>query len=77
MGYHVTQPCELCLNSCNNGHFWMFLSDYVAANERLDSTGIVFESLFRLLYSHQSRHLICCREASAGLGTSFGYRRSC
>ncbi|KAI8622034.1 hypothetical protein BC830DRAFT_1091257, partial [Chytriomyces sp. MP71] len=24
IGYHVTQPCEVCLDSCNNGHFWMF-----------------------------------------------------
>lgn len=58
----------------------MFLSDYVAAKERLDSTGMIYDDddlLFCLLYSHQSRHLICCREASAGLGTSFGYRRGC
>lgn len=39
VGYHVTQPCDLCLNSCNNGHFWMFLSDYVRAKERLDDAG--------------------------------------
>ncbi|KAJ3331738.1 Protein fam72b, partial [Blyttiomyces sp. JEL0837] len=34
IGYHVTQPCETCLESCNNGHFWMFLSDGVEAIER-------------------------------------------
>jgi hypothetical protein len=40
VGYHVTQPCEACLSSCNNGHFWMFLSDTVSATERMDSSGI-------------------------------------
>ncbi|KAI9339212.1 protein FAM72, partial [Zopfochytrium polystomum] len=34
IGYHVTQPCEMCLDSCNNGHFWMFLSDGVVSKER-------------------------------------------
>ena len=42
VGYHVTQPCEICLGSCNNGHFWMFLSDTVSAKERCDSTGQIF-----------------------------------
>ena len=23
IGYHVTQPCEPCMDACNNGHFWM------------------------------------------------------
>ncbi|OAJ38049.1 hypothetical protein, variant [Batrachochytrium dendrobatidis JEL423] len=41
IGYHVTRPCERCLDSCNNGHFWMFLSDGVSAKERLDSTGML------------------------------------
>ncbi|KAJ3045288.1 Protein fam72a [Rhizophlyctis rosea] len=36
VGYHVTQPCEKCLDACNNGHFWMFLSDGVQPIERLD-----------------------------------------
>ncbi|KAJ3192289.1 Protein fam72a, partial [Dinochytrium kinnereticum] len=35
IGYHVTQPCEVCLESCNNGHFWMFLSDGVASRDRV------------------------------------------
>jgi hypothetical protein len=35
IGYHVTQPCEVCLDSCNNGHFWMFLSEGVKAQERI------------------------------------------
>lgn len=34
IGYHVTQPCEICLDSCNNGHFWMFLSDGVTSKDR-------------------------------------------
>ncbi|KAI7818643.1 protein FAM72, partial [Gamsiella multidivaricata] len=34
LGYHVTQPCESCLEACNNGHFWMFHSDGVSCTER-------------------------------------------
>ena len=40
VGYHITQPCSACLESCNNGHFWMFNNEGVKAEERLDSTGI-------------------------------------
>ncbi|KAI8922127.1 FAM72 protein-domain-containing protein [Powellomyces hirtus] len=39
VGYHVTQPCEKCLEACNNGHFWMFLSDGVQPVERIDASG--------------------------------------
>ncbi|KAJ3048288.1 Protein fam72a, partial [Rhizophlyctis rosea] len=39
VGYHVTQPCEVCMGACNNGHFWMFHDDAVAAIERMDSSG--------------------------------------
>ncbi|KAI8896790.1 FAM72 protein-domain-containing protein [Globomyces pollinis-pini] len=39
VGYHVTQACALCLQSCNNGHFWMFLSNTVKAEELKDDTG--------------------------------------
>ena len=39
VGYHVTQPCVKCLEACNNGHFWMFLSEGVKPVERLDSSG--------------------------------------
>ncbi|KAJ3098560.1 Protein fam72b [Phlyctochytrium bullatum] len=37
IGYHVTQPCDVCLDSCNNGHFWMFLSDGVSSRERISN----------------------------------------
>ncbi|PVU95137.1 hypothetical protein BB561_002012 [Smittium simulii] len=33
IGYHITQPCIQCLKSCNNGHFWMFLTDSVTAHD--------------------------------------------
>ncbi|KAI8905118.1 protein FAM72, partial [Gorgonomyces haynaldii] len=39
VGYHVTTPCSKCLESCNNGHFWMFLSEGVSPVERFDATG--------------------------------------
>ncbi|KAJ2794524.1 hypothetical protein H4R21_005469, partial [Coemansia helicoidea] len=29
VGYHITQPCRECLKACNNGHFWMFLTENV------------------------------------------------
>ncbi|KAI9296557.1 hypothetical protein K502DRAFT_323718 [Neoconidiobolus thromboides FSU 785] len=37
IGYHITQPCIACLESCNNGHFWMFHTDSVYSEERMDS----------------------------------------
>lgn len=40
VGYHVTLPCQSCLTSCNNGHFWMFHSTCVDPSERLDDTGM-------------------------------------
>ncbi|KAJ3014264.1 Protein fam72a [Thoreauomyces humboldtii] len=39
IGYHVTQPCATCLESCNNGHFWMFLADGVTSAARMDLSG--------------------------------------
>ena len=39
VGYHVTQPCDVCLEACNNGHFWMFHADGVSSVERLDECG--------------------------------------
>ncbi|KAI9204797.1 FAM72 protein-domain-containing protein [Polychytrium aggregatum] len=39
VGYHVSQPCEACLDACNNGHFWMFHMGEVVSKERLDGTG--------------------------------------
>ncbi|KAJ3329211.1 Protein fam72b [Blyttiomyces sp. JEL0837] len=37
--YHVTQPCEQCMESCNNGHFWMFHIDQVVSADRLNPQG--------------------------------------
>ena len=34
LGYHVSQPCERCLDARNNGHFWMFYSESVTSRER-------------------------------------------
>lgn len=36
LGYHVSQPCERCLDAKNNGHFWMFYSETVQPSERPD-----------------------------------------
>lgn len=37
MGYHVSQPCEKCLGARNNGHFWMFYSEFVRSFEVIDA----------------------------------------
>ncbi|KAF9178601.1 Protein fam72a, partial [Haplosporangium sp. Z 11] len=36
IGYHITQPCQQCLRAPNNGHFWMFHTDGVIGQERLN-----------------------------------------
>lgn len=36
LGYHVSQPCDRCLDAKNNGHFWMFYSETIRAAERVD-----------------------------------------
>lgn len=38
VGYHVTQPCESCMDACNNGHFWMFHCNEVTGTERTNPT---------------------------------------
>ena len=41
VGYHCVEPCEPCLDSCNNGHFWLFYPKHVKAfaRVRLDEDG--------------------------------------
>ena len=50
VGYHVIKPCQDCLSSRNNGHFWMFLSDSSYENDRFDETG---KFLFVFMSFHQ------------------------
>jgi hypothetical protein len=38
LGYHVSQPCEKCLDAKNNGHFWMFYSETISPYERIDGS---------------------------------------
>ncbi|MEE6493562.1 hypothetical protein FKM82_016888 [Ascaphus truei] len=40
VGYHVVTPCQPCLLSGNNGHFWMFHSRSVCSINRLDPSGM-------------------------------------
>ncbi|KAM3658826.1 protein FAM72A [Ammospiza maritima maritima] len=40
VGYHVICPCKPCLQSCNNGHLWMFHSQAVLGINRLDPSGV-------------------------------------
>ncbi|KAJ3153431.1 Protein fam72a [Geranomyces michiganensis] len=37
--YGMGEPCEPCMEACNNGHFWMFHISEVAYADRLDTTG--------------------------------------
>lgn len=39
VGYHVTQPCDACLDSCNNGHFFMFHMTEITSVDRVDAGG--------------------------------------
>ncbi|XP_071494724.1 protein FAM72A-like [Diadema setosum] len=39
VGYSIMIPCVPCLQSCNNGHLWIFNSTAVWAEGKLDKTG--------------------------------------
>lgn len=39
VGYSVISPCKLCLQSCNNGHFYMFHSWAVNVSDRFNTLG--------------------------------------
>ena len=39
VGYHVKQPCVPCLQSQNNGHYWMFYRSSVIPGSRLTKEG--------------------------------------
>ncbi|KAG1137677.1 hypothetical protein G6F37_011844 [Rhizopus arrhizus] len=41
IGYHVISPCIQCLESCNNGHFWMFHSNACESSERRVNSKVV------------------------------------
>ncbi|KAG0260223.1 Protein fam72a [Mortierella polycephala] len=49
IGYHITQPCQQCLRAPNNGHFWMFHTDGVVGQERLNlDLGKLVQQLVRI-----------------------------
>ncbi|XP_061187381.1 protein FAM72B-like [Saccostrea echinata] len=39
VGYNVRLPCKTCLQSCNNGHLWMFYTDKISPYERFEKKG--------------------------------------
>ncbi|XP_030828403.1 protein FAM72A-like [Strongylocentrotus purpuratus] len=39
VGYTIMIPCVPCLQSCNNGHLWIFNSTVVWAEGQLDKSG--------------------------------------
>ncbi|KAG0050151.1 Protein fam72a [Gryganskiella cystojenkinii] len=57
LGYHVTQPCESCLEACNNGHFWMFHSDGVSCTERyLPKTSVAYRRMMASIQQENASH---------------------
>ncbi|KAF9920205.1 Protein fam72a [Linnemannia zychae] len=36
IGYHITQPCDRCLNAENNGHLWLFHPEFIISSPRMD-----------------------------------------
>ncbi|KAF9925596.1 Protein fam72a [Linnemannia zychae] len=52
IGYHITQPCQQCLKAPNNGHFWMFHTEGVVGQERLNmDLGKLVQELVRFPHS--------------------------
>lgn len=41
IGYNVVKPCSSCLDSCNNGHMWMFFKDSIFCSLRRDSKLVI------------------------------------
>ena len=39
VGYHVKWPCQPCLQSQNNGHYWMFYRAVIIPGSRLNKEG--------------------------------------
>lgn len=62
VGYHITQPCSRCMESCNNGHFWMFHTDGVFSEERQDPSGahtLIWASLAPVEQDQELHHTEC------------------
>ncbi|KAG0272055.1 Protein fam72a, partial [Linnemannia exigua] len=52
IGYHITQPCQQCLKAPNNGHFWMFHTEGVVGQERMNmDLGKLVQELVRFPHS--------------------------
>ncbi|KAG8589250.1 hypothetical protein GDO81_006317 [Engystomops pustulosus] len=55
VGYHVVAPCYPCLLSCNNGHLWMFHSQFVFSKNRMDKSGM-YTLLWKDLSDTDEKH---------------------
>ena len=44
VGYHVERPCRPCLQSQNNGHYWMFYRVAIIPGSRLNKEGKFFKT---------------------------------
>ncbi|KAG0215755.1 Protein fam72a [Mortierella sp. NVP41] len=73
IGYHITQPCQQCLKAPNNGHFWMFHTDGVVGQERMNmDLGKLVQELVKFPHSAAAGGAEGVARRAAGLG--FGAR---
>lgn len=75
LGYHVSQPCDRCLDARNNGHFWMFYSEGVIPNERKDAEGA--GPLFWTALTPMCEFVPASVIAAPGLAGNSGYEFFC
>jgi hypothetical protein len=75
LGYHVSQPCDRCLEARNNGHFWMFYSEGVSASERKDSDGC--SPLFWAALTPMCDFVPASAALRPGLANNSGYDSFC
>ena len=55
VGYSVISPCKLCLQSCNNGHFYMFHSWAVDVSDRFNTLGgLLINNKIQYLYLYSA-----------------------
>eukprot|EP00116_Pleurobrachia_bachei_P011004 sb/3471266/ len=60
VGYHVTLPCRNCMESCNNGHFWMFHAPECKESERMDDS-VNQDSIWDVVRRVVRKYVLLCR----------------
>ncbi|KAG0359340.1 Protein fam72a [Gamsiella multidivaricata] len=71
VGYHITQPCQQCLKAPNNGHFWMFHTEGVIGQERLNmDLGKLAQELVGSPQSTGQQRTLTGNRTNSSLGSS-------